>query len=1308
MRSYTPKALGTRVITWLMVVIMAFGSFQAAAPTQAASTSPSSSSQSAASNALGGKGLTDLGDKPVPVEQDPFGASLKDAKGTIPVMIELTDDPIVVAQYATTGAGKATNAQVQIAVAQKSKIEAAQATTLNALKNSNVKYTYLYQVKNAYNGIAILADAGDLKTLAALPGIKQLHRITTMERNNAYSNNFIGAPIAWGSYGITGNNVKIGIIDTGIDYIHTNFGGRGLQSDYDYAHTITGPVVIKDGVQLYPTPKVAGGYDFAGDDYTAAGAPQPDQNPLDCAADLGGGHGSHVAGTAAGYGVNADGSTYRGPYNENVDLEALRIGPGVAPGATLYALRVFGCTGSTNLTEQAIDWAVDPDGNPATNDHLDVINMSLGASYGSPDDSSASASNNAALAGVTVVISAGNDGDNFYINGSPGSAQRALTVANSGDAEAVTDGFRVTDPDAVTTTTVSGVYPASRSAAYAWQTQTNVSVTVPVTAPLYYPATNQSGCASFDITETNKIAGKIVLLDWATAPGQTTFPCGSAARGANAEAAGAKGMILVSGVPYLDTSITGATHIPSMYTTSTVGDKLKTKLTAGVVSDILVTLTTEYFNKEKVIFVGQNDTIDSSTSRGPQGFGNQLKPDIAAPGTTIFSTASGTGDEGETLSGTSMAAPHMTGVMALLHQKFPGWTPEEYKAAAMNTANHDLYAMLGTIDSPPTTGPKYTGSRVGAGRVDVAQAVADNNRILAYNAENAGAVSVSFGNVEVVNTLAMTKTIKIENKSYTDVTYNLSLNTYSAIPGVTYTFPQGNTVFAPANSTVTFQVQLNANADGMSHPLDPASSLIQLGGFVRNYLSEASANVILTPQAGGFNNLRVPVYAAVRQASDMHANGGLNFSSGNTASVTLGGIGVDQGGPSPTSTYSLVAPLELVKLSPKLALGSSPPYTTSRSSAADLQYIGISSNVAQVGNNIASSSARIYFGLTTWTNWTIAHYYEVEYDIYVDTNKDGNYDYVMYNAPVKNGATFSDLTALTIVNLHTGAAASTTANLLNGLDGQLDFNSFNSNMVVFPVKPSQLGLNSANASFNYEIVTFDRFGLSSVDDEGPFFYDAANPGLSFANFPANPAGYGATLPFYDDQPGVVLTATINTANYARNGTQGMLLLHYHNVTGKHAEVVPVVTNNDCLLTDTSSVRQSTDDGSGTVCGTLSYALKVNSPNGGTQIDFIGLGTGRKIDITPSGPVTLTVPVNTVLLGTSGTGGNSNVSQGCDQANNYILNNTTGYPVVLLLQGGDTVDGLTLNGVKLKASKPSVPATGPNVLKCTVVKAATPI
>ena len=107
-----------------------------------------------------------------------------------------------------------------------------------------------------------------------------------------------------------------------------------------------------------------------------------------------------MAGSAAGFGVNADGTTYTGAYDSSTHGTSFRIGPGVAPLADLYALRVFGCAGSTDVTVEAIDWAVDND--------MDVINMSLGSPFGRATDPSAVASTNAANAGVIVVASAGN------------------------------------------------------------------------------------------------------------------------------------------------------------------------------------------------------------------------------------------------------------------------------------------------------------------------------------------------------------------------------------------------------------------------------------------------------------------------------------------------------------------------------------------------------------------------------------------------------------------------------------------------------------------------------------------------------------------------------------------------------------------------------------------------------------------------------------------------------------------------------------------------------------------------------------
>src|SRR5262249_58723684 len=108
-----------------------------------------------------------------------------------------------------------------------------------------------------------------------------------------------------------------------------------------------------------------------------------------------------------GFGVTAAGATYAGPYDQfPATYLPLRIGPGVAPQALLYGLRVFGCTGSTGLTTLAIDWSVDPNGDSDFSDHLHVINMSLVSHFGSAVNAPSLSSHNAALAAVIVRTSA--------------------------------------------------------------------------------------------------------------------------------------------------------------------------------------------------------------------------------------------------------------------------------------------------------------------------------------------------------------------------------------------------------------------------------------------------------------------------------------------------------------------------------------------------------------------------------------------------------------------------------------------------------------------------------------------------------------------------------------------------------------------------------------------------------------------------------------------------------------------------------------------------------------------------------------
>jgi len=269
------------------------------------------------------------------------------------------------------------------------------------------------------NALRVRIGRNQIESLRQVPGVVAVRPIVTHKRMNVTSVPRIGAPVAWtGPSGVHGEGVKVGIIDTGIDYTHKDFGGPGTVDAYQAALAVD--TVPADPALFGPSaPKVKGGTDLVGDDYDAEGdaaaaTPHPDPNPLDC-----NGHGSHVAGTAAGFGVLANGTTFSGPYDQSTYINrSFTIGPGVAPKADLYAVRVFGCKGSSDVVTEAIDWAVDND--------MDAINMSLGSPFGDDNSADALAADNAMKAGVVVVMAAGNEGNIPYIAGRRVSAARVF------------------------------------------------------------------------------------------------------------------------------------------------------------------------------------------------------------------------------------------------------------------------------------------------------------------------------------------------------------------------------------------------------------------------------------------------------------------------------------------------------------------------------------------------------------------------------------------------------------------------------------------------------------------------------------------------------------------------------------------------------------------------------------------------------------------------------------------------------------------------------------------------------------------
>ena len=642
-------------------------------------------------------------------------------------MIELEGEPAVESWLKAGVVGR--KAALGASVARVSELESAQLRVEELLTAPEIGARVQYRTQRLFNGIAAFVDPARVDAIRALPGVKSVKPLVLHVPTNSTSVPFLAVPPqVWQAFGSAGEGVKVGIIDSGIDYQHAMFGGNGAETDYRANDRTKAPD------SYFPTARIVGGYDFAGDTYGSGGAAKPDPDPMDC-----GGHGSHVAGTVGGSGVKSDGTTFPGPYDESVPFSSLRIGPGVAPKANLYALRVFGCSGSTGLVTQALEWAIDPNGDGDFSDHLDVVNMSLGSEFGEAGDASAIASDNAARAGVVVVCSAGNSGDTYFVTGSPGAANYAISVAASVDSGVTAEALRVLQPSSVAgvaaarAASFGGVPPATGTAG-------------PVVAAI--PA---DACAT--ITNGEALNGKIALID----RGSCTF----VDKVKSAQNAGAIGAVIANNVEgILGMGGTDATvTIPSVLISLADGNRLKAELGNGAI----------------VALYPGSDTLASFSSRGPrkESVPAGPKPDIAAPGASITSVRAGVtyssstgfqftgGSAAATMSGTSMASPHLAGVMALVRKAHPGWTPVELKAAVMNTAGFDVggYPPTGSV-------PVYGPSRVGAGRVDTARAIATD--VLAFNDERPELVSLA-AFVEGTSPVSAVRKVRVVNKGATPV-----------------------------------------------------------------------------------------------------------------------------------------------------------------------------------------------------------------------------------------------------------------------------------------------------------------------------------------------------------------------------------------------------------------------------------------------------------------------------------------------------------------------------------------------------------
>ena len=1082
---------------------------------------------------------------------DVVSPSLSGRDGRVSVFVQTSGQGALEVQSTARSAGS-----VQQRVDE---IDAAAATVEAEATAVDADAEVLYVTRYTVPGVALSLDASGIETIAAMDDVVKISAIrsqsidlpTVSDPTNVNSDALVSAYEAW-SGGATGAGVNIAVIDTGIDYTHMAFGGPGTPEAYAAAVAST---EAPDPAWFDGT-KYLGGADFAGPTYNADPTdpdlydpvPAPDPNPID---GLRGGHGTHVAGTAAGYGVTtagaepfttfgeaANGTRITDAYLE-VDestVDAFHVGPGSAPEAGLYSLKVFGdAGGSTDLTGAAIDWV----GAQLTGGaEIDVVNLSLGSDFGAVDDPE-----NLMLAalmdeGVLPVVASGNAGDITDVAGTPSNTARTLSVAASASGRGLQDGVR--------DLTSQAVYGAQYSQAFLGSFTRAADV-----VPLRDPA-NLEGCLPYSAEDRAAVAGKFVLVEWND---DVALPCGSAARFNNAAAAGATGVILTSTVNSFESGIAGNAAIPGAQVTADASAVIRPLAAAGT---LRLELSSDLFGESEFYDPTKVDTIASFSSRGEHGsYDDIVKPDVSAPGVGIISAGSGTGADSDVMSGTSMATPLTAGVAALVYQANPTWSPDTVKAQIINTATHDVVV---SSDEPTA----YAPARAGSGRIDAFAAA--TNKVTAATDDAGGLVTASFGVVEVGSAgYTDSRTITVTNHGTAEVTYAPEYLARTTVPGVEYSVSPA-TVTVPAGGTATATVTLTiADPSQLRRTLDPTMEAAQ-SGIPRQFVTDASGVLELVPTDDTLSSLRVSVFSAPKPVSDLHAAPVvLDDVAAPTGQLALSGPSLAQGEGS-EGYFSTAVPLELGAVDPVEEFPADSASTTLAS--LDVIAVGASTTAPQLAD---PSQGVLTFGVVMDGDWgrLQPHSYPV---VSIDVDNDSVEDYYTYITPLAD--TVDLMVALTVDSRTEEVVEYLPVNLFGG---DVDTNQFDTNVVTLSVPLAALGYTagSTETSISYRVETHSQYAPRTqeapdntlVDETETVTFDVFSPALSFGD--ATGAAVEDEEVFFEGAEGFITVnvapaepteAVVPAALEPVAGAPQVLVLHLNNAAGLRSDIVDVLVD----------------------------------------------------------------------------------------------------------------------------------------------------
>jgi subtilisin family serine protease len=848
------------------------------------------------------------------------------------------------------------------------------------------------------------------------------------------------------SAGVDGSGVTVAVLDSGIDYTHADFGGPGTVDAYKAAYGTT----TADPKNTTTDGLFPTAKVIGGFDFVGEGWPTTalaaDPDPIDC------GTSTIPAPCAGGHGSHV------------ADIVAgIGSAKGVAPGAKLLAVKVCSavatsCSGVALL--KAVDFALDPNGDGAIDDRADVMNLSLGSNYGQREDDLSASLQNTVDVGVVVAAAAGNAADRPYIVSSPSIAPGVISVAQTQMPNASAFFLHINSP-----ASIAGDVKNTETVGWApiGSGFTGDVVFVGRGCPDGSGANVPPGGDPYLANP----AGKVALID--------RGECSVSLKVDRAAKAGAIGVLIGLVAPGDPVSFSfggGDTFVPTLIITQATSNLIKANIAAPVNVSVGPAFTTPLIR-----------SMVASSARGPSVSENAIKPDIGAPGASVSAEA-GTGTGTTSFGGTSGATPMIAGSAALLLDARSGLSPKEVKSLLMNTAETNI--QINPALQPGVLAPI---TRIGGGEVRVDKAVASKTAV--WDAD-APAASLSFAYEAVSAAKTYSKQAVIRNYDSVAHTYAVSsafrYADDAASGAVSIEVPSSVTVAANSSR----QISVRLRVDPSKLPVWTLNGGSRGGDGFR--LQGVEFDGYITVNGGANNTAHLAWQYLPHRAAEVK--------SAATSVVLTGGSGTLQLNNTSAALAGRVDSFSLTGSSTRIGTGFL-PNPGSNFAVVDLKSVGL----RLVG--IGGGAFGVQFAVDTWGQRSSPNY-PAEFDVYIDSNRDGFTDRIVFNRENGNfGTTGQNVTAVftcTHAPPNTCDTGSSTVFFFSDAD-------FNSGNMILTAPLSALGV-TPDTKFDFSVYAFDNYFTGFLTDaiEG-MTYTLGSPRFFGSGIPATgvPAGGSSTL-----------------------------------------------------------------------------------------------------------------------------------------------------------------------------------------------------